>query len=155
MLGLSYQMRNLLHILPRLLHNWMNYFLLGLEHRISGMLHQKVGTLHRKLGMLVLELQTQDLHRCRTRERGSNKLTTLRKAGPSVPSGMLAREHHLAFVILLHFLQLILNDDSLVNKMLKIWVVSVEQMKLDLIFETLEKRILFLLTGGDVIGGVP
>jgi hypothetical protein len=39
--------------------------------------------------------------------------------------------------------------------MLKIWVVGVEQLELDLIIETLEKRILLLLINADVIGGVP
>jgi hypothetical protein len=68
---------------------------------------------------------------------------------------MLPRKIHLAFAILLHFLQLILNDDGLVNQMLKIWVVSVEQLKLDLILETLEEHVLLLLIGVDVVGGVP
>jgi hypothetical protein len=53
-------MGNLLHILPRLLHNWMNCLLLGMEHGISGMLHLKVGMMHRKLGTLVLELRMRD-----------------------------------------------------------------------------------------------
>jgi hypothetical protein len=57
--------------------------------------------------------------------------------------------------ILLHFLQLILDDDGLVNQVLKIWVVSVEQLELDLILETLEKHVLLLLVSVDVIGGVP
>jgi hypothetical protein len=39
--------------------------------------------------------------------------------------------------------------------MLKILVVSVEQLELDLIIETLEKHVLLLLIGVDVIGGVP
>jgi hypothetical protein len=68
---------------------------------------------------------------------------------------MLARKHHLAFAILLHLLYLILDDDRLVNQMLEIWVVSVEQLKLDLIIETLEKCILLLLIGVDVIDGIP
>jgi hypothetical protein len=85
LLELSCRMRNLLHILPRLLHNWVNYLLLGTEHGISGMLHLKVG----KLGTLVLELRTWDLHRCMTQKLGSNKLTGLRKAGPSVASRIL------------------------------------------------------------------
>jgi hypothetical protein len=69
---------------------------------------------------------------------------------------MLAWKHHLAFAIILHLFQLILNDDDgLVNQMLKIWVVGVEQLELDLIIETLEKCILLLLIGADVIGGVP
>jgi hypothetical protein len=39
---------------------------------------------------------------------------------------MLAWKTHLALAILLHFLQLILNDDGLVNQMLKTWVVVVD-----------------------------
>jgi hypothetical protein len=57
--------------------------------------------------------------------------------------------------ILLHLFQLILNDDSLVNQILEIWVVYVEQLKLDLIIETLEKHILLLLIGVDIVDGVP
>jgi hypothetical protein len=57
--------------------------------------------------------------------------------------------------ILLHLLQLVLNDDGLVNQMLKIWVVSVKQLKLDLIIETLEKHVLLLLIGVDVASGIP
>jgi hypothetical protein len=68
---------------------------------------------------------------------------------------MLAQKIHLALTILLHFLQLILDDDGLVNQVLKIWVVSVEQLELDLILETLEKHVLLLLVSVDVIGGVP
>jgi hypothetical protein len=105
--------------------------------------------------MLVLELWTWDLYRCTTQEHGSGKLTRLRKVGPSVTSEMLARKHHLAFAIRFHFFQLILIDDGLVNQILKIWVVDVEQQKLDLIIETLEKHILLLLIGTDVISGIP
>jgi hypothetical protein len=75
--------------------------------------------------------------------------------GLGVASKMLDQKTHLTIPILLHFLQLILNDDGLVNQMLKIWVVSVEQLKLDLVLETLEKCALLLLIGVDVIGGVP
>jgi hypothetical protein len=39
--------------------------------------------------------------------------------------------------------------------MLKIWVVGVEQLELDLIIETIEKHILLLLIGVDVVDGVP
>jgi hypothetical protein len=85
---------------------------------------------------------------------GSDKLTWLQKARPSVASGMLAQKHHLVFAILLHLLYLILDDDGLVNEMLEIWVVSVEQLKLDLIIETLEKHILLLLIGVDIIDGI-
>jgi hypothetical protein len=70
-------MRNLLYILPRLLHNWTSCLLLGTEHWISGMLHLDVGTQHRELETLVLKLQMWDLHRCMTWEQGSSKLTGL------------------------------------------------------------------------------
>jgi hypothetical protein len=56
-----------------------------------------------------------DLHRCTTQKWSSDNLTRLQKAGPSVTSGMLARKNHLAFSILLHLFQLILDDDGLVN----------------------------------------
>jgi hypothetical protein len=68
---------------------------------------------------------------------------------------MLAQETHLVLPILLHFLQIILNDDGLVNQMLKIWDVSVEQLKLDLILETLESCVLLLLIIVHVVGGIP
>jgi hypothetical protein len=39
--------------------------------------------------------------------------------------------------------------------MLKVWVDSIEQLELDIILETLEKRVLLLLVGVDIIGGIP
>jgi hypothetical protein len=39
--------------------------------------------------------------------------------------------------------------------MLEIWVVGAEQLKLDLIMETLEKHVLLLLICVDIIGGIP
>jgi hypothetical protein len=129
--------------------------LLGTEQWIFRMLHLKVGTLHHKLRTLVLELRARDLHWCMTWERGSDKPTGLQKDGLSVASRMLIRKTHLALAILLNLFQLILYNDGLVNQMLKIRVVGVEQLKLDLILETLEKRVLLLLIGVDVVGGVP
>jgi hypothetical protein len=90
-----------------------------------------------------------------TREWGSDKLTGLQKAGPRVASGMLAQKGHLAFAILFHFFHLILDDNGLVNQMFKIWVVGVEQLKLDLVIENHAKRIVLLLIGAEVIDGVP
>jgi hypothetical protein len=66
--------------------------------------------------------------------------------GFSVASRMLTQKNHL--------FQLILDDDGLVNQMLKIRLVDVEQLKLDIVFETLEKCVL-LLIGVDVVSGVP
>jgi hypothetical protein len=67
----------------------MNWLLLGTEHWITKTLHLKVETLHQELKMLVLNLREQDMYQCTTRERGSKKLTGLRKVGPSVAFGML------------------------------------------------------------------
>jgi hypothetical protein len=39
--------------------------------------------------------------------------------------------------------------------MLKIWVVGVEQLKLDLIIEILEECVLLLLIGVDIVGVIP
>jgi hypothetical protein len=68
---------------------------------------------------------------------------------------VLAQKNHLAFAILFHFFQLVLDDDGLLNYMFKIWVVRFEQLKLDLIIKTLEIHILFLLVGANVVDGVP
>jgi hypothetical protein len=88
--GLSCWMGNLWHILPRLLHEWMNYLLLQAKHGISRSLRLNAGMLHQELRMLVLELWTQNSHRCTIREWGFDKLTGLREAGLGVASGMLA-----------------------------------------------------------------
>jgi hypothetical protein len=68
---------------------------------------------------------------------------------------MLTKKNHLVFAIPFYLFKLILDDDGLVNQMLEIWVVYVEQLKLDLIFETLGKHILLLLISVDVVYGVP
>jgi hypothetical protein len=68
---------------------------------------------------------------------------------------MLAQKNHLELAILLHLLQLILDDDGLINQMIEIWVVGVEQLKLDLVIKTLEKCILLLLISVDGICGIP
>jgi hypothetical protein len=138
-----------------MLHNGMNCLLLRVKHGVSGSLRLKVGTLHRELRTLVLELRAWNLHWGTVQEWGSNKLTWLQEAGPGIASRMLAQKTHLVFAILLYFLKLILDDDGLANQMLKIWVVGVKQLELDIILETLEKRVLLLLVGVDVISGVP
>jgi hypothetical protein len=58
------------------------------------------------------------------------------------------------FAILFHLLYIVLDYDGLINQMLKIWVVDVEQLKLDLVIETLKKHILLLLVGVDIINGI-
>jgi hypothetical protein len=68
---------------------------------------------------------------------------------------MLAQKNHLVFAILFHFFQHVVDDDGLLNQMMKIYVVGAEQLELDLVIETLEKHILLLLIGANVITGIP
>jgi hypothetical protein len=75
--------------------------------------------------------------------------------GLGVTSRMLTQKTHLVLAILLHFIQLILNDDCLVNQMSKVWVASVEQLELGIVLETLEKCVLLLVIGVDIISCVP
>jgi hypothetical protein len=75
--------------------------------------------------------------------------------GPRAASKILTQKNYVAFAILFHFFQLILDDEGLVNQMLKIWVIGVEKLELDLIIETFKKCILLLLVGADIIGDVP
>jgi hypothetical protein len=69
--------RKLLYTLSRPLHNWSSCLLLGTEDLIPGTLRLKVGKLHQELGTLVLELWTQNLHRCTTQKWGFDKLVRL------------------------------------------------------------------------------
>jgi hypothetical protein len=155
LLGLRCHLRNLWHIRPWLLHNVMNCLLLWVKHGVSGSLHLKTRTLHQKLGTLVLEQGTWNLHWGMVWEWGPNKLTRLRDVGLGVASGMLTQKTHLALAILLHFVQFVLNDDCFVNQTLTIRVVGVQQLKLDLILETLEKCVLLPLIRVHIVGGIP
>jgi hypothetical protein len=80
----------------------MRYLLLGMGQWKTGTLHLKVGMLYRELGTLALKMRMMDLHWCTTQKWGSDKLTRIQKAGPSVASEMLAWENHLVLAILLH-----------------------------------------------------
>jgi hypothetical protein len=62
LLVLGCRTRNLLYILPWLLHNWTSCLLLGTEHWIFRILHLKVGTLYQEQGTLVLKLWMRDLY---------------------------------------------------------------------------------------------
>jgi hypothetical protein len=94
--------------------------MLGTEHLIPRMLRLKVGMLDQEHGTLVLELRMRKLHQCMAQKQGSDKLTRLQKAGPSVASEMLAWKNHLASAVLVQILNPIIDDDSLVNQMLEI-----------------------------------
>jgi hypothetical protein len=58
---------------------------------------------------------------------------------------MLAWGNHLVLAILLHLFEPILDDDGLIDQMVEIWVVYVEQLKLDLVIEPLRNISCFFL----------
>jgi hypothetical protein len=64
-------------------------------------------------------------------------------------------ENHLVLAIFLHLIQIILDDDGLINQMLEFSVVGVEQLKLDVIIESLDKHVLLLLVCVDITDGIP
>jgi hypothetical protein len=68
---------------------------------------------------------------------------------------VLVGKNHLVLAIFLHLIQIILDDDGLINQMLEFSVVGVEQLKLDVIIESLEKHVLLLLVCVDITDGIP
>jgi hypothetical protein len=58
---------------------------------------------------------------------------------------------HLPLAILFHLLKLVLPNDSLVNHLLEILIVSIEQLELNFIIEPIQECILFLLVCVDII----
>jgi hypothetical protein len=67
----------------------------------------------------------------------------------------LSREWHFPLAILLHFSDLVFNDNGLVDHVLEVSVVSVEQLELNVIIQPTQKHILFLLIRVDVVRGIP
>jgi hypothetical protein len=64
---------------------------------------------------------------------------------PRVTSRMLAWEKNLPLVVPPHYHQLIFYDDGLIDQMLKFFIVGVEQLKLFVVIESIEKHLLSLL----------
>jgi hypothetical protein len=72
-----------------------------------------------------------------------------------VASRRLSLKWHFMLVILLHLFKLVLHNDSLVDHPLEIFIVSVEKLKLNLIIESIQECIMFLLIGVDIIQPIP
>jgi hypothetical protein len=62
---------------------------------------------------------------------------------------------HFPLAILLHLFKLVLHNDSLVDHPLKIFIVSVEKLKLNLIVESIQECILFFLIGVYIVRRIP
>jgi hypothetical protein len=56
---------------------------------------------------------------------------------------------------LLHLLDHVLKNDSLVNHSLEILIIYVEKLEVDLVIESIQECILFLFIGIDIIRRIP
>jgi hypothetical protein len=83
------------------------------------------------------------------------KLVRLREARPNITSRGLSREWHFPLAILLHFPDLIFNDNGLVDHVLEVGVVSIEQLEFNVIIQPTQEHVLFFLIRVDVIRGIP
>jgi hypothetical protein len=83
------------------------------------------------------------------------KLVRLREARPNITPRGLFREWHFPLAILLHFSDLVFNDNGLVDHVLEVGVVSVEQLELNVIIQPTQEHVLLLLVGVDVVRGIP
>jgi hypothetical protein len=64
-------------------------------------------------------------------------------------------EQQFPLAILLHLLDFVLNNDSLVDHPLEIFIVGVEKLELNLVIESIQECILFLLISVDIIRCIP
>jgi hypothetical protein len=83
------------------------------------------------------------------------KLVRLREARPNITPRGLTREWHFPLAILLHFSDLVFNDNGLVDHVLEVSIVGVEQMELNVIIQPTQEHVLFLLIRVDVVRGIP
>jgi hypothetical protein len=79
----------------------------------------------------------------------------LHEARPNITSRRLSREWHFPLAILLHFPDLIFNDNGLVDHVLEVGVVGVEQLEWNVIIQSIQEHVIFLLICADVIRGIP
>jgi hypothetical protein len=83
------------------------------------------------------------------------KLVRLCEARPNITPRGLSREWHFPLAILLHFPNLVFNDNGLVDHVLEVGVVGVEQFELNVIIQPTQEHVLLLLIRVDVIRGIP
>jgi hypothetical protein len=141
----------LLHALARWLlpvgSRWLLLRPLRLEARMLGL---KVRPLHRKLRAGHLYWHWRPVHL-----EWLEKLVRLREARPNITPRGLSREWHLPLAILLHFSDLVFNDNGLVDHVLEVSVVGVEQLELNVIIQSTQEHVLLLLVGVDIVRGIP
>jgi hypothetical protein len=126
-------------------------------HLLRWSLHLSIGSLHLRLRPLHLELRTLHLHWHLQPVHlwWLNELVRLQEARPNVAFGGLSMEWHLSLAILLHFLELVFNNNCLIDHVLEVCVVCVEQLELNVIIQSIQEHVLFLLISVDVVRGIP
>jgi hypothetical protein len=78
-------------------------------------------------------------------------LVRLREARPNITPRGLPREWHFPLAILLHFSDLVFNNNGLVDHVLEVGVVGVEKLELNVIIQPVPKDVLLLLVCVDVV----
>jgi hypothetical protein len=137
----------LLHVLVR----WL--LPVGLRWLLLRPLHQEARTLGLKVRSLRRKLRARHLywHRWPVHLEWLEKLVWLREGRPNITPRGLFREWHFPLAILLHFSDLVFNDNDLIDHVLEVGVVGVEQLELNVIIQPIQEHILFLLIRADVI----
>jgi hypothetical protein len=105
--------------------------------------------LHLKLGALHLHQYLCSVHLW-----WLEKLVRLWEARPNVASRGLSSEWHLPLSILLHFLEFTFNNNSIIDHVLEINIISVEQLELNIIIQSFQEHVLLLFISVEVFGGV-
>jgi hypothetical protein len=149
--GWGIRARALLHALAR----WL--LPVGSRWLLLRPLHLEVQTLGLKVRSLRRNLRARHLywHRWPVHLEWLEKLVMIREVRPNITSIGVSREWHFPLAILLHFPDLIFNDNGLIDHVLEVGVVSVEQLELNVIIQSIQERILFLLIRVDVVRGIP
>jgi hypothetical protein len=141
----------LLHALAKWLlpvrSRWLLLRSLRLEARTLGL---KVWPLRQKLRAGHLYL-----HRWPVHMEWLEKLVRLREARPNITLRGLSREWHFPLTILLHFSDLVFNNNGLVDHVLEVGVVGAEQLELNVIIQPVQEHVLLLLVCVDVVWGIP
>jgi hypothetical protein len=70
---------------------------------------------------------------------------------PNFASGGLSMEWHFPLAILIHLLDLIFNNNGFVDHVLEVCIVRVEQLELNIIIQSIQELVMFLLISVDVV----
>jgi hypothetical protein len=141
----------LLHVLARLL------LPIGSRWLLLRPLHLETQTLSLKVWSLCQKLRVGHLywHRRPVHQEWLEKLVRLREARPNTTPEGLSKEWHFPLAILLHFSDLVFNDNGLVDHVLEVGVVGVELLELNIIIQPTQEHVMFLHFRVDVVRGVP